>query len=521
MKRKIYQGVFALCATLAFLSGSLSCTDDTMDEINEDVNHPTSVSSNFIITSIETVSAVLVTGGDFNTYLSVCMEHQSGSTGQMFDADRRYVVMEEPSSFSNSWANLYDNLSAGKDLISICSEGGKEAGNLINKGIGEALMAYNLAMATDLFCDIPWSQALDFAQYMNPQLDKQEAVYKDIFALLDQALVDLQSGSPSSTGNADVIYGGNASKWVKAVYALKARYTLRLIGRSSDKTGDLNKILDYVSKSFGSAADELKLDKYDGSTMFNPLYTFSNSLNYLSLSKSLMDKLISRNDPRAEQVAINPADKTIISPSDPEYDPFPNGTGDRSQDVYSQASFSWGVTAPTQLLSYHELLFIKAEALARLNQDASAALKAAVAAAFDNLAVGVVASINSTNANRKVIGACTLTAALGEEYFESRIQSLYKANPLKEVMIEKYLAFFGSSGESVEAFADYRRMLYLGESFIQLTNPNNAATSVFSKGHFPLRLAYGEATSNPYVREAQGNGEFVYSEPVWWAGGSR
>ncbi|GHU83401.1 hypothetical protein FACS189415_5640 [Bacteroidia bacterium] len=521
MKRKLYQGVFALSATLTFLAGGLSCTDDTMDKINEDINHPTSVSSNFIITSVETVSALLVTGGDFNTYLSVVMEHQSGSTGQMYDADQRYVTLEEPSSFNNGWNNLYDNFSACKDIIAICSEGGKEAGNLVNKGIGETLMAYNLAIATDLFGDIPWSEALNFASYMNPKLDKQEAIYKDIFSLLDQALIDLQSGSPSVVQNADVYYGGNVSKWVKAVYALKARYTMRLIGRSSDKTGDLNKILDYVSKSFGSAADELKLDKYDGSTMFNPLYTFSNSRNYLSLSKSLMDKFIARNDPRAEQVAINPDGMYIISSSDPDYDPFPNGAGDRSQDVYSQAAASWGMTAPTQLLSYHELLFLKAEAQVRLNQDASSTLKAAIAAAYENAAIGINASINSTNANRKIIGTCTLTSALAEEYFESRIQSLYKANPLKEVMIEKYLAFFGSSGESVEAYSDYRRLLSLGESFITLANPNNAATAVFPKGHFPLRLAYGEASSNPFVREAQGNGAFVYAEPVWWAGGSR
>ena len=36
---------------------------------------------------------------------------------------------------------------------------------------------------------------------------------------------------------------------------LKARYTMRLINRSTDKA-DLNKVLDYVSKSFTSGDDE-------------------------------------------------------------------------------------------------------------------------------------------------------------------------------------------------------------------------------------------------------------------------
>jgi hypothetical protein len=519
MKRNIFKGIFALSASLTLLAGGLSCTDDTMDKINEDINHPTKVSSNFVITAVETVSAFSVVGGDFNSYLAVCMEHEGGADGQMFDADQRYFVMEEPSSFNNNWAAVYNNLAACKDIITICSEGGSEAGNLINKGIAETLLAYNLALATDLFGDIPWAEALDYSRFMNPQLDNQEAIYRDIFAILDEALADLQSGSLSTVRNADIIYGGDVSKWVKAVYALKARYTLRLLGRSSDKTGDLNKILDYVSKSFTSAAEELKVDKYDGATMYNPMYAFCRSRDYYGLSKSLMDKFIARNDPRAEQVAVN-ATFEIISPSDEAYNPLPNGSGVRKQKEYSQAATNWAETAPTQLLSYHELLFIKAEAQARLNQDASSTLKAAVAAAFNNLAIGVRASINSGFRN-KVIGTVAITSAIGEEHFDKQILPLYNANPLKEVMIEKYLAFFGASGESVEAFADYRRMLYLGEPFIQLINPNNAPDAEYPKGHFPLRVGYGETSSNPFVREAQGNGAFVYAEPVWWAGGSR
>lgn len=49
---------------------------------------------------------------------------------------------------------------------------------------------------------------------------------------------------------------------------------------------------------------------------------------------------------------------------------------------------SWAMTAPTQLISYHEVKFLEAEALCRLGgrtDDAKAALKDAVVAAFSNL----------------------------------------------------------------------------------------------------------------------------------------
>jgi hypothetical protein len=521
MKRKIIYAGAALCIYAASLAVLASCSDDTMDEINKDINHPTAVSSSFIITQVETSTAFLVTGGDFNSYLAVCMEHEAGAAEQMFDVDHRYVAMEEPSSFGNNWAYLYEVLANCKDVVSICSEGGAEEGNLVNRGIAKAIMAYNLATLTDLFGDAPWSEALDFVAYMSPSLDKQEAIYNNVFTLLDEALADLSSGSRSTVGDADVYYGGDVSLWTKAVYAMKARYTMRLLARSSDRTKSLNDVLDYAGRSFTSASEELKLDHYDGSRMFNPTYVFCRSRNLDGLSKSFMDKLVERSDPRAQQVAINTSFE-MITPDDDAYNPIPNGEGDKMQGVYSQSATNWAETAPTQLLSYHELLFLRAEAQARLGQDASATLREAVGVAFENLAVSIRASINSKFKN-KVSGVCTLSAEVAGEYFDHTLKARYTANPLREVMIEKYLAFYGASGESVEAYSDYRRMTALNETFVHLVNPNNAASADFPAGHFPLRLAYGsgDTTANPYVREAQGDGSFVYSEPVWWAGGSR
>lgn len=47
----------------------------------------------------------------------------------------------------------------------------------------------------------------------------------------------------------------------------------------------------------------------------------------------------------------------------------------------------------------------------------------------------------------------------------------------------------------------------MGESFIELSNPNN-------KSKFPLRYTYGssDVLSNQNVKEAFGDGQYVYSE---------
>ncbi len=92
---------------------------------------------------------------------------------------------------------------------------------------------------------------------MNPKIDKQEEIYVSIIASLDKAIEDLNQSDRSPVGTYDYLYNGDAEKWIKFAYGLKARYTMRLINRSTDKQADLNKVLDYVSKSFTSAMTRL------------------------------------------------------------------------------------------------------------------------------------------------------------------------------------------------------------------------------------------------------------------------
>ena len=86
---------------------------------------------------------------------------------------------------------------------------------------------------------------------------------------------------------------------------------------------------------------------------------------------------------------------------------------------------SWAMTAPTQLISYHEIKFLEAEALCRRlggrNDDAKAALKDAVVAAFANLKNSVAdAADNWLGGN-----ADFLSDAVAETYFEDEVAPLF------------------------------------------------------------------------------------------------
>lgn len=62
---------------------------------------------------------------------------------------------------------------------------------------------------------------------------------------------------------------------------------------------------------------------------------------------------------------------------------------------YDTSLACWAITAPTQLLSYHELLFIKAEVLCRLNKtsEAESVLREAIIAGFINTEITLKSAI--------------------------------------------------------------------------------------------------------------------------------
>lgn len=465
---------------------AMSCSEDIMDDINKNVNDPTDVGSSLILTDAMVASAFSITGSDLAFYSSIYIEHNTGIWNQANNADKRTGEPISATTYNNSWNSIYQNLYALKLIVEKTSEGGSEEGNYTALGVAQTLMAYNLAILTDLFGDVPWTEALQPGVIFTPILDSQESLYEEVFRLLDAAIANFdQTSLFPSLGVQDVIYGGDKTKWKKFANGLKARYTMRLSHREANYTD----VIAFANQSFASAAEQAQYT-YNGNSTISPFNKFDSDRDYFGASLSLHNKLEGRGDPR----------DTIFWKVHDDADEFlfaPNGTAIEAQGLYSVSAISTP-TAPTYLLSYHELEFLKAEAYVRLNNldSARTSLQRAITAAFQKVNIG-------------------LTADDAAAYFEDNVLPRFNANPLSETMNQKHIAFFEE--EAVEAYNDYRRLVAMGDNVITLENPRNASNL------FPQRFTYGssDVTTNENVRSAYGDGNYVYTEKVWWAGGSR
>lgn len=463
--------------------GLFSCTESIMQDINEDKNHPSDVASKLIITDVINSTSFSVIGADFSFYASVYVEYNVGIYNQMYNAEIRVGEPTSATTYNNYWGAAYSNMLNLKKIIEKCSPGGEEENNTTVLGMAQVLTAYNLATLTDLMGDIPWTEALQPGIIWTPALDKQENIYEDINSYITEGISNLEkTTSVAAIGAQDPIYGGDASSWIKFAYGLKARYAMRL----SKVKPDYNAVIDAANKSFAQKSEEAL---FKCSTIKNPFYTFFTDRDYFGASQSLHDKLVELDDPRdAKFFKAYPGTDELIFAS--------NDAPEQKQGYFGVSALNTSTpTAPIYLMSYHELEFLKAEAYARNNDlnNAKTHLKNAILTAFVNVG---------------------LTTEDATEYYTNIVEPKLKSQveTIKAIMMQKYLGLF--EGESIETYNDIRRLKAMGEgSSIPLANTKK----------FPLRYTYGadDTTTNVNVEAAYGDGSYVYTENVWWAGGSR
>jgi hypothetical protein len=452
-----------------------ACSEDKMDEINRELNNALSMSAQSMLPDAILKSSVETAATDIAWYATVYIEHSAGTWGQSVDADRR-IGQTAASLFNNNWNNLYDVLMICNDMIKKTDPDGEESDNQFARGVAQVLTAYNLATLTDMWGEVPWTEALQGAGILQPKFDNQSAIYPKIQQLLDEGIASFNAATNVS-GVGDYIYGGDVDAWIRAAYSLKARYYMRLSERDGGASASA---LGVIANGFTSNDDNFEFDAYVASaTGENPWYQFLADRTHLSVSQTLFNIMTDRNDPRIA------AYFTMIG--DTVYNPAPSGTATQTQGgLYSQSLITEnGQTAATPIMTYHELKFIEAEAKQRTGDGTwQTSLQEAIAANF---------------AYHGVTGDSV--------YFLDEVAPrLTAGNEMNEILMQKYIAFY--EFEAIEAYNDYRRV----PGFLTLNNPNNGTTGFVWR--FPY--AVSEVSCNPdNIPEVN-----VFADKVWWAGGT-
>lgn len=488
MKRNILN-----LSVLLPLLALLSCTDDVMDRINSNTSTPpaSAVSARIQLTDAITSTVFSTLNGGYAWFAASYTEQLFGDGNNLL----MYAELRDPSTttaaatFNNEWRNTYQNLQNIKQMRAKCEPGGLNAGHTDIQGMAEVLWCVEWHALTALCGDIPYTEALD-AKNKTPRLDRQEDIYADLLDVSADAVRHLEEAVSKGLANAgvqDLLYGGDASKWLGLAHAVRARMLLDGSVRNPE----------YIASAGAEAQAAIDcgfegawLDIFNTTGQDNSWAAFMKSRKYLGANQTLADMLREDNDPRLPLY---------------ERDSFGSGiaaapAGDEPLAVTTQqvGAPAWldNFAAPLSLLSLSELHFILAESAARQGQDPTAAYRAAVDASFSEWAW------------------CCGSAV--EPHAAAELRAEGGKPGLDKIMRQKYIAM--AVAGVLTAYNDLRRQRALGENWVQLRNPHN---TLGGANQWPLRMPYGssDVQANPHVAEAFGSGNaagaYVLTTPVW------
>ncbi len=372
-----------------------------------------------------------------------------------------------PTTLTEAWTGIY--LSALTNLFEVEKIARREDANHY-LGIIQILQAINIGLATDTWENAPYSQAFKGEEDFTPLYDSQQDLYTEINSLLDVAIANLTVANASvfSPESDDLVYGGDINKWVKAAYALKARYAIHLTNQGV--TVAANSALTALANGMGSNTDDMQLD-YNAVNL-NPYHTgvaLANNTGNVSimLSEQLVEAMngttFGVSDPRLPIIADNDGD--TIKGGDPVFVGGINGSGGVSTGEiavnadFGEDSYYSSATAPIFMMTYAEQKFIESEAQFLVNGGTTTSVGSSQAS-YDAYIAGITAHMDKLG-----VSETDKDAYLADDNVAVTPAGL----TLKLIMNEKMKATFLNP----EAWVDLRRYGSDPNVFTNLTLPDN------------------------------------------------
>jgi hypothetical protein len=489
MKRMQLYTLTVAAAGLLFIS---SCKKDFLD-VNTNPNNPVKVSVDLVLPSALAYTAYnmgnpyQIVGGFWGQYWT------QGPTGNQFSTYDQYSITS--ANFNGQWTNMYSGPLS--DLQYIVKEAAV-TGQKNYAGIAKIMQAYIFQIMTDLYGDVPFSEALKAPEgIVAPKFDSQKDVYEGLIRLTNEGLALIDESSSAHPGADDLFFGGDMDKWIRFGNTLKLKIYLRQAYVQPAVAEAGIKAMYTANAKFLAEGDDAEVQF--STTTFNehPLFAHIKSLGEFNIlaSRTALNYFTGSNDPRIDvfymkaAAAPNAGTHFGIVQGNGRNLPNPATLNDRQFSKPGPAvGGPGGGASPVVLLSAAESYFLQAEAIARGWGTGNAAQ------VYDN---GVKTSFlrwGFTNADFNTYIAQPAVQFPGAGTVESKV---------KAIIFQKWASMCGT--ENVEAWTEWRRTGYPDIFTISLTS------NIGPK--FPVRLLYpdNEISANPNTPPQK-----QITDKVWW-----
>ncbi len=229
-KKKMKNKIIVLA--LASLLGTTSCNDYMDINDNPDKVDIGLVTPNFLFPGAVTGSNY-VQARRLNAFAGLMMNSYAGNSysfGTPFVDE--YSPNVTSAFYADVWDQMYRNVANFQAVIDYKDPSGQYTQY---KAMAKIMKAYYIQILTDLWGDIPYTEAFKTQLALTPKYDKGEDIYKASIADLENAIQLINSKVGDAPNSADIVFKGTMTNWVAFANTLKLRYLLRM----SNITGDM------------------------------------------------------------------------------------------------------------------------------------------------------------------------------------------------------------------------------------------------------------------------------------------
>lgn len=351
------------------------------------------------------------------------------------------------------WEVLYrevlKNLQEAKSLVT-----GIDAVVANKLAILEIYEIYTYYVLVTSFGDIPYTEALNI-DILNPVLDKQDAVLYDLLSRIDTNVLANIDITEVGFDVADVVYGGDMSKWKKFANSLKLQ--MGMLIADVDATRAQTVVAEAVADGVITLSeDDMKLAFETAAPYTNPVYAalvLSGRDDFIPTS-TVIDMMNANNDPRRDDY-FTLKDGAYVGGAHGELNPYSN---------FSHVSLKIAndPELAASLMTSYEINFLLAEAVERGYITGTAATYYETAVTHSILYWGGTQAEATTYLSDATVAYATATGD-------------YK----QVIGTQKWIALYN---RGFEAWTEWRRLDYP-----VLAAPANAETN---NGLPPFRITY-------------------------------
>ena len=475
--------MYLFIASLALFA--VSCDKD-FEEVNTSQNDSPITDPNLLLSYTMVAPS---TSGDLNGVFNLLYDAQIGGdmglcwaqhwSKVQYNDEERYIPRR--GNMNTFWTIMYANtIKEAKSAYTLAGE----AGNTNLQAVSLVLQANAFQILTDVYGPVPFNEAVVDGN-VTPTFDSQEVVYDGILGLLDDAETLFASGTGSFTASADLMYGGDMTKWRKLAASLKLKALMRI-----------SKVRNVSAEVQALVASGLLMSSNDDSAQVtyltnvpdaNPIYEtiVNDTRGEYKVSSVLVNKLNSLSDPRLPVFAqLNDASAYVGNVPGEENSGNYNGFS-------SPGTFYLDPTLKAVMLSYAQVEMYLAEA----------ANEGIIAGGISQARVHYVNAINANFEFNNLLPDATYTSSAAVD-FSTQVEAREK------IATQMWLLLYG---QGIEAWTEWRRT-----GFPALSPVVDAAIA-----QIPSRFYYSTNTQNTNKANYDAavatlaSGDTMLSK-VWW-----